>query len=68
MDTCKIAAYVDLMLMTSACWQLAQLLERDKEQCQAVVQLLSDRDVAVTLPFDAICEYAADVSVDSFDY
>ena len=48
--------------------QLAQLLERDKDQCQAVVQLLSDRDVAVALPFDAICEYAADVSIDSFDY
>jgi len=47
---------------------LAQLLEHDKEQSRAIVQLLSDRDVAVTLPFDAICEYAADVSVDSFDY
>jgi len=49
-------------------FQLAQLLKKDKEQCQAVVQLLSDRDVAVTLLFDAICEYAADVSLDSFDY
>jgi len=58
-----------LMLMVNdCCWQLAQLLEHDKEQSRAIVQLLSDRDVAVTLPFDAICEYAADVSVDSFDY
>jgi len=47
---------------------LAQLLNKDKTQCQATVQLLSDRDVALTLPFDAICEYAADVSTDSFDY
>ena len=57
-----------VMMVTDVCWQLAQLLERDKDRCQAVVQLLSDRDVAVSLPFDAICEYAADVSVDSFDY
>jgi len=46
---------------------LAQLLERDKNQCRAVVQLLSDRNVAVTLPFEDICEYTADVSLDSFD-
>ena len=55
-------------MVTDGCWQLAQLMKRDKEQCQVVVQLLSDRDIAVTLPFDAICEYAADVSLDSFDY
>lgn len=48
--------------------QLAQLLDRDKNNCQAIVQLLSDRDTAIALPFDAICEYAADVSMDSFDY
>jgi len=43
-------------------------MKRDKDRCEAVVQLLSDRDVAVSLSFDAICEYAADVSLHSFDY
>jgi len=43
-------------------------MKKDKDRCQAIVQLLSDRDVAVTLPFESICEYAADVTLDSFDY
>ena len=43
-------------------------MERDRERSRAVVQLLSDRDVALTLDFNDICEYAADVAVDDFDY
>ena len=44
------------------------MLERDKDRCRAVVQLLSNRDVALSLDFDAICEYAAEIDVDDFEY
>jgi hypothetical protein len=43
-------------------------MERDKERSRAVVQLMTDRDVVLTLEYDAICEYAADVAVDDFNY
>jgi len=43
-------------------------MDRDKGRSRAVVQLLSDRDVALTLDFSDICEYAADIAVDDFDY
>lgn len=45
------------------CSQLGQLLERDRKNSTAVVQLMSDRDVVLDLDFDSICEYTADVNL-----
>lgn len=48
-------------------FQLGQVLERDKKRCEALVQLLSDRDKVLQLDYDTICEYAGDID-EEFDY
>jgi len=42
-------------------------LSRDKAQCKAHVQLLSDRDVLVSADYDDICEHTGDIDA-QFDY
>ena len=46
---------------------MGEVLRKDKMKCEAVVQLMSDRDVALTLNFDEICEYAGNATTD-FNY
>ena len=45
--------------------KLAKILEKNKENCEAYLQLIEDRDVALRVKFDDICEYAGDV--EAFD-
>ncbi|XP_060606505.1 G-patch domain and KOW motifs-containing protein-like [Ruditapes philippinarum] len=47
--------------------QLGHVLERDKKKCQALVQLLSDRDKVLQLDYDCICEYVGDID-EEFDF
>ncbi|XP_053376931.1 G-patch domain and KOW motifs-containing protein-like [Mercenaria mercenaria] len=47
--------------------QLGQVLERDKKRCEALVQLLSDRDKVLQLEYDSVCEYVGDIN-EEFDY
>lgn len=42
--------------------ELCTILERNKSKCLATVQFLSDRDQALELEYDSICEYVGDVS------
>lgn len=44
--------------------QVAELLRRDKSECLATVQLLSDRDIVLETHYDTICEYRGDVSME----
>jgi G patch domain/KOW motif-containing protein len=44
--------------------QLAEIIHKDKLDCAATVQLLSDRDKALKLGFDSICEYAGDIDAE----
>ncbi|XP_043541112.1 G-patch domain and KOW motifs-containing protein [Chiloscyllium plagiosum] len=37
--------------------QVARILQRDKELCQAVVQLQRGDEPVLKLPYDAICQY-----------
>lgn len=41
--------------------QLAEILDRDKERCKAVIQFIPDRDQVLTLDYDSICEYVGPV-------
>ena len=43
------------------------VLQRDAGACKAVVQLLEDRDKALSLDYDALCEYTGNID-DAFDY
>ncbi|XP_064631963.1 G-patch domain and KOW motifs-containing protein-like [Lineus longissimus] len=47
--------------------QLAEIINKDKLDCVATVQLLSDRDQALKLDFDSICEYVGDMDAE-MDY
>lgn len=38
-------------------FQLAEIVDKDKERCKAVVQFIPDRDQVLTLDYDSICEY-----------
>ena len=42
--------------------QIGEILQKDKSLCTASVQLLSDRDVLLTLSYESICEYVGDIS------
>ncbi|XP_077976486.1 G-patch domain and KOW motifs-containing protein-like [Styela clava] len=41
--------------------KLAKILEKDKANCEALVQLIEDRDVVVRVAFEEMCEYTGDV-------
>ncbi|GFN77265.1 G patch domain and kow motifs-containing protein [Plakobranchus ocellatus] len=41
--------------------QIGKVMKRDKDRCIALVQLLSDRDIVLRLPYDKICEYVGNV-------
>ncbi|CAL1538698.1 unnamed protein product [Lymnaea stagnalis] len=41
--------------------QIGQIIKRQKNDCTAVLQLLSDRDNLLTLHYDNICEYVGNV-------
>lgn len=41
--------------------QIGQLIEKNKDKERVTIQLLSDRDVIVTLHYDDVCEYAGNV-------
>ncbi|XP_074645657.1 G-patch domain and KOW motifs-containing protein-like [Tubulanus polymorphus] len=45
----------------SYCGQLGEIIERDKGKETCTVQLLSNRDKALTLHLDNICEYLGDI-------
>jgi G patch domain/KOW motif-containing protein len=47
--------------------QLGKIVKRNKDACQALVQLLADRDRLVDVSFDDICEYVGNID-DEFDY
>lgn len=47
--------------------QLAQVLERDRKSCKAMLQLLSNRDKVLQVDYDSICEYVGDIN-EEFDY
>lgn len=47
--------------------QLGEIIKKDKEKCRATIQLLSDRDKAVKLDYDIICEYLGDIDAE-LDY
>ena len=46
---------------------MAHVLKRDKSKCQALLQLLSDRDNVIKVDYDSICEYVGDVN-EEFDF
>ena len=43
------------------------MLKRDKSNCEALLQLLSDRDTVLKIDYDSICEYVGDVN-EEFDF
>jgi len=45
--------------------KLGRILEKDKNSCEAYLQLIEDRDIALRVSFDDICEYAGDVESDA---
>ena len=47
--------------------QIGKVLKRDKFSSIASVQLLSDRNVLLQLPYDDICEFVGDVTAE-MDY
>lgn len=47
--------------------QIVQVMQRNKKSCVAMVQLLRDRDHALEIGYDSICEYAGNID-DVFDY
>ena len=55
------------MYLSSSLLQVAHVLKRDKSKCEALLQLLSDRDTVLRLDYDSICEYVGDVD-EEFDY
>lgn len=46
---------------------LAKLVQKNKDKCIALVQLLKDRDTVLEMEFDHICEYTGNVD-EEFDY
>ncbi|XP_004226250.2 G-patch domain and KOW motifs-containing protein-like [Ciona intestinalis] len=44
--------------------KLAKILEKDRSNCRAYLQLLEDRDVCLDVDFDDICEYVGDVEAE----
>ena len=48
-------------------FQIAHVLKRDKSKCEAMLQLLSDRDTVLKTNYDSICEYVGDVN-EEFDF
>ncbi|KAG8195083.1 hypothetical protein JTE90_029662 [Oedothorax gibbosus] len=42
--------------------ELCTILKKDKSKCMAVVQFLSDREQAMKVEYDSICEYVGDVA------
>ncbi|XP_046544903.1 LOW QUALITY PROTEIN: G-patch domain and KOW motifs-containing protein-like [Haliotis rubra] len=47
--------------------QIGEVVKRSKEKCEALLQLLSDRDIILKLGYDDICEYVGDID-QQFDY
>ncbi|XP_071118672.1 G-patch domain and KOW motifs-containing protein-like [Haliotis cracherodii] len=47
--------------------QIGEVVKRSKEKCEALLQLLSDRDIVLKLGYDDICEYVGDIE-QQFDY
>ncbi|KAL3853503.1 hypothetical protein ACJMK2_017039 [Sinanodonta woodiana] len=47
--------------------QVAEIIQKDNRKCEALVQLLSDRDQVLRLDFDSICEFVGNIH-DEFDY
>ncbi|KAK3608339.1 hypothetical protein CHS0354_030794 [Potamilus streckersoni] len=47
--------------------QVAEIIEKDRRKCEALVQLLSDRDQVLRLDFDSICEFVGNIH-EEFDY
>ncbi|XP_067678697.1 G-patch domain and KOW motifs-containing protein-like [Haliotis asinina] len=47
--------------------QIGEVVKRSKEKCEALLQLLSDRDTVLKLGYDDICEYVGDID-QQFDY
>lgn len=41
--------------------KVCEVIERDKDQCMATVQILPDRDAVFQIDYDDICEYTGDV-------
>ncbi|XP_064606132.1 G-patch domain and KOW motifs-containing protein-like [Liolophura sinensis] len=47
--------------------EIVQVMQRNKKSCIAMVQLLRNRDHALEIGYDSICEYAGNID-DVFDY